>query len=75
MSTDMRAPSRRLTPREAAAFGAFSESQLRKWRQKGIGPVYERIGYRSVVYPLDELHNWLAAHRQHSTSEAQKHHG
>lgn len=47
-----------LTPREAAAFLQMSEQTLEKWRSKGTGPKFRRLGHRTVRYLQDDLLNW-----------------
>ncbi len=41
---------------------------LAKWRLKGIGPPFVKIGPRGIAYPKDELERWLQANLQTSTS-------
>lgn len=43
-------------------------STLSKWRLKGIGPPFVKIGPRGIAYPKDELEKWLKANVQTSTS-------
>lgn len=47
-----------LTPPEAAAFLQVSERLLEKWRSKGTGPKYRRLGHRTIRYLQDDLTNW-----------------
>jgi predicted DNA-binding transcriptional regulator AlpA len=47
-----------LTPKEAAAFLQLSEKTLEKWRSKGTGPKFRRMGHRTVRYSQDDLLNW-----------------
>lgn len=47
-----------LTPKEAAAFLQVSEKTLEKWRTKGTGPKFRRLGHRTVRYSQDDLLNW-----------------
>jgi predicted DNA-binding transcriptional regulator AlpA len=60
---------RRLRTTEAAAHCGLSRRTLEKLRVLGGGPVYMKIG-RAVVYDVDDLEAWLAAHRRRSTSDA-----
>lgn len=48
---------------ESAAIylGNLSPRTLRNWRNRGVGPVYLRIGGR-VVYRVSDLDAWLASH-------------
>lgn len=57
-------------PIEAAKLlGDLSVTTLAAWRVSGEGPKFVKLGSR-VMYPLDELHAWLAARPRHrSTSE------
>lgn len=41
---------------------------LSKWRLKGIGPPFVKIGPRGIAYPEEELERWLKANVQTSTS-------
>ena len=47
-----------LTPKDAAAFLQLSEKTLEKWRSKGTGPKFRRMGHRTVRYSQDDLLNW-----------------
>ena len=47
-----------LTSREAAAFLQVSEKLLEKWRTKGTGPKFRRLGHRTVRYLQDDLLSW-----------------
>lgn len=47
-----------LTPKEAAAFLQLTEKTLEKWRSKGIGPKFRRMGHRTVRYSQDDLITW-----------------
>ena len=49
-----------LSTRDAAAYLALSPRTLEKWRTRGVGPAYSRIG-RRVVYRLDDLDKLVAA--------------
>ncbi len=53
---------------EAAEYCGSSASTFEKLRLTGGGPVYSKIG-RRVVYHIEDLDRWLAAHRRNSTSE------
>jgi excisionase family DNA binding protein len=60
---------RTLTVGEAAFHLGLSISTLNKLRCTGYGPIYFKLG-RAVRYDLQDLDQWLAAHRIGSTSEA-----
>ena len=49
-----------LSTRDAAAYLALSPRTLEKWRTRGVGPAYSRIG-RRVVYRRDDLDEFVAA--------------
>jgi predicted DNA-binding transcriptional regulator AlpA len=49
---------RRVSSRDAAELLGVSESTLRKWRMRGYGPRFIKMGSR-VVYETGELENWL----------------
>lgn len=53
-----------LTAKEAAKVLRRSERTLANWRHSGKGPVYISVGdkHSMVIYPLDELVAYLAAH-------------
>jgi len=51
-------PNRRLGAREAADYLHVSRSTLAKWRMRGEGPVFHRLGKRLVFYVLRELDSW-----------------
>ena len=46
----------------------LSTSTLAKFRLSGKGPTYSKLG-RRVVYRVDDLDDWVLAHRHNSTSE------
>lgn len=48
-----------LTPEEAARFLNIKARTLEKWRQKGTGPAYHRLGARCVRYAKSALQAWL----------------
>ena len=54
---------------EAADILGKSLAWMERSRWNGLGPPYRKIG-RSVRYPLDALHEWIAGHElQTSTSQ------
>ena len=55
----------------AAAKLGLSTSTLAKMRLYGNGPIYSKLG-RRVLYRLEDLEAWVAAHRYRSTSEYPK---
>jgi excisionase family DNA binding protein len=48
---------------EAAALLGVSVATLEKWRQRGIGPAYQRTGPRTIRYHVSDL----AAHQAECT--------
>jgi len=57
-----------LKPKSAAEYIGWSASRLAKSRVWGDGPPFIKLG-RSVVYRIDDLDDWLLAHRRMSTSD------
>ena len=54
---------------DAAKAVGLSESTLAKLRLNGNGPVYCKLG-RRVVYPSDELDQWLRSRTTRDTTDA-----
>ena len=55
---------------EAAEYIGLSPATLEKRRLDGRGPLFLRLGGRSVGYAVEDLDAWIAAQkRRHSTSE------
>ena len=65
------APKPLLTTTQAAALLGFHKSYLAKARLIGGGPLYLKIGGRSVRYRQRDLEAWLADRERTSTSEEQ----
>jgi excisionase family DNA binding protein len=59
---------RYLSSKEAAKFLSLSESTLAKWRVKGGGPPYVKLG-RRVAYAAALLDQWAALHQRRNTSD------
>ena len=53
----------------AAEYLGLSTSTLTKMRVRGDGPVFIKLGRRSVGYTLDDLDKWRDGRRRHSTSD------
>ncbi len=53
----------------ASAFLGVSTSCLAKWRVRGEGPPFVRLGKKAVGYEVDALQAWLRAGRRVSTSD------
>lgn len=51
----------RMRPKAAAKVLQLSESLLEKWRAKGCGPKFEKVG-RKVYYDVIELEAFRAAY-------------
>lgn len=56
------------TPALAKKLG-IQANTLEKWRVRGEGPVYTRVGRRIAYHPAD-VDAWLASRRAQSTSES-----
>lgn len=56
------------TPALAAKLG-IQANTLEKWRVRGEGPSYVRIGRRIAYHPRD-VETWLQGRRAQSTSDA-----
>lgn len=50
-----------VSTREAARFLGFSCAALKKWRAKGTGPRFVRVG-RSIRYRIGDLLDWQQRH-------------
>lgn len=61
-------PHRLRTP-DAADYLGLGKSTLEKMRLQGDGPVFIRLGKKTVVYDTRDLDAWLAAGRRTSTSD------
>lgn len=61
-----------LTPKETAAFLQVSEQTLMKWRSKGTGPQFTRLGHRTVRYLLRDRINCPAWSAPGSTQGPQQ---
>ena len=58
-----------LTPKEVAATLRVSERRLGRWRIEGGGPVFVRLGHRSVAYSEASLLEFVNSRTRQSTSE------
>jgi len=54
---------------EAADYLKVAKSTLAKWRIRGDGPAYAKLGRKIVLYRLADLDAWLADQVRNSTSE------
>ena len=57
-------------PKEAAALLGVSNRRLSRWRNEGGGPVFVRLGHRTVAYTESALEAFIANNSQRSTTEA-----
>lgn len=64
----MSPPTALLTAPEAAEFLRIRPATLAKYRSVGGGPSFSKIGGR-IVYPRENLEQWVAECRVSSTSE------
>lgn len=58
-----------LQPQFAAVFLGVSKSTLNKWRMKGLGPPYSKLGTKVVAYKIEELQRFADERFHSSTSE------
>jgi len=56
--------------RRAAEICGLRVSTLRKWRQRGRGPRFRKLGERAVRYSLLDLDSWLTAQPTGGTDTA-----
>lgn len=62
-----------LTPRETAEKLRVSERRLGRWRVEGGGPVFVRLGHRTVAYEERSLLEFINSRCLRSTSEIATH--
>ena len=62
---------RYLSTPETARILRISNRTLEKYRYKGIGPVFLKLGGR-VIYAQEDLDDWLARSARRSTSDYRK---
>lgn len=60
--------SKKMRPKEASEYTQLPVASLAKMRMRGDGPPYSKIA-RLVIYDLDDIDTWLAAHRRQSTTD------
>jgi len=56
-----------MTESEAASILRVSLTSLRRWRHKGCGPVFRKLG-RTVRYRASDLSDFVASARRTSTA-------
>jgi predicted DNA-binding transcriptional regulator AlpA len=59
-----------LSPKEAARFLSLSESVLERYRTNGGGPVFHKLGRRTVRYSTVDLRAWMDQFRCGNTAQA-----
>ena len=59
----------RLSTAEAAAYLGVSPNALRNWRQKSVGPPFEKISSRCFRYRFVNLERWLAEHNDETGAD------
>lgn len=59
-----------LTTSEAASVCRLSKVTLDRYRVRGDGPAFVRVGLKKVAYSRDTLLSWLESRERRSTSEA-----
>lgn len=69
MTTKFNTENRWLRTKEAAAYVGLSKSTLEKLRVTGDGPEYAALG-RVIVYQIQDLDEWISAHKRRSTSDS-----
>jgi predicted DNA-binding transcriptional regulator AlpA len=57
------------TTAEAAKYLALASSTLEKFRIRGAGPKFVRLGSRAIRYRIEDLDLWLARCERRSTSD------
>jgi len=60
-----------LEPVKVAQMLGISTSSLEKWRRRGEGPPFARVG-RQIRYPCAALEKWVASQTQSSDASAAK---
>ena len=58
-----------LKPKGAAEFLGVSASTLSKWRAKGIGPKFSKLGTKIVLYDVEDLYMFNNERKYNSTCE------
>ena len=61
---------RLLTTKEAAKLLGLHYVTLQKWRVRGCGPPFLRLGGRAVRYRVSDLERWMRRHTFDSTTQA-----
>lgn len=59
-----------MSVRETAAYMRMSKSTLDKWRCRGIGPRWVKVGQRKVAYALDDVEAWMTENTRQGTLDA-----
>lgn len=48
-----------MRPKVAAETLGVSEATLAKWRMRNYGPIFYRLGHRTIVYRRSAIERWL----------------
>lgn len=65
----MTTPKELLSTAELSAYLGVSNTTLERWRNKGTGPKYVKMGRRKVLYFWTSVQEWMAANEHQSTKE------
>lgn len=57
-----------VTPAECAAILKVTPDVLARWRTKGHGPAFRRVG-RLIRYEISDVTDWLEGQRRASTAD------
>jgi predicted DNA-binding transcriptional regulator AlpA len=64
-----------VTPEEASRITGVPVCTLATWRSRGGGPLFVKLGGRSVRYQRRDLFTWLASRRRANTADRGGCHG
>ena len=56
------------TPEEVATMYSITNRLLREWRHEGVGPVFRKIGHRTIRYPAASTREYFDGLVRQSTS-------
>jgi hypothetical protein len=59
-----------LSPEEAARFLSISKRELERYRTAGGGPVFHKLGRRTIRYSVKELCAWMDRFKYANTADA-----
>ena len=55
------------TPEAAAEYLSVTKQSLAQWRHMSVGPVFRKLGAKTVRYRVEELDAWVDAAARTST--------